>query len=156
MMCFMIGTPIPVARSKPLTAGKNPLLFSTWPAPLMSWKKTCGARLYIRYSSGLRFPLRWPWKLSRSAAMADHNGDDRLVPPMPNHPGGVWNWLNCPQTLNGVLALPVQNSAYGVFSSALAEMSGSSRHGVPPVASAHWVEPLPAVLNELLTPGPNW
>ena len=58
---------------------------------------------------------------------------------MPNQPGGVWLSLNVPHTLNGVLALPVQNSAYGVYSSALADTSGSSRHGVPVAASAHCV-----------------
>jgi hypothetical protein len=41
-------------------------------------------------------------------------------------------------------------------SSAFAEMSGSSRHGVPWAASAHCVVPLPAVLNGLVTPGPRW
>src|SRR5579863_4420737 len=117
----------------------------------MSWKYRFGAMLYSRYRIGLRLPLRKPWKLSRSAAMADQNGDDRLVPPMPNQPGGVWNWLNVPQTLNGVFALPVQNSAYGVFSSALAETSGSSRHGVPVLASWQLVEPLAVTVNELLT-----
>ena len=63
------------------------------------------------YSRGLMLPLRWPVKLSRSAMIADQNGDDRLVPPMPNQPGGFWPPLKVPQTLNGVLALPVQNSA---------------------------------------------
>ena len=71
-------------------------------------------------------------------------------------PGGVWNWLNEPHTLNGVLALPVQYSAYGVFSSAFAETSGSSRHGAPVLASAHSVDPFPCWVKELFTPGPNW
>ena len=88
--------------------------------------------------------------------MPDHSGDDRLVPPMPNHPGGVWLPLNVPHTLNGVLLLPVQNSAYGVFSSALADTSGSSRHGVPVAASVHSVLPLACWVNGLLTPGPRW
>ena len=100
--------------------------------------------------------MRPRWKLSRSATIAAQSGDDRLVPPIPNHPGGVWNWLNWPQTLNGVLALPVQNSEYGVNSSAFAEMSGSSRHGVPGLASWHWVVPLAWVVNGLFTPGPRW
>src|SRR5262249_39019391 len=104
----------------------------------------------------LMFPLRWPWKLSRSAMIADQSGDDRLVPPIPNHPGAGWLPLNVAQKLCGVLALPVQNSAYGVHSSALAEMSGTSRHGVPLGASQQWVVPLPVVLNELFPPGPRW
>ena len=108
------------------------------------------------YSTGLMLPLGRPWKLSRSATIADHKGDDRLVPPMPNQPGGFWLLLNSPHTLTGVLALPVQYSAYGVYSSALADTSGSSRHGVPVVASAHWVVPLPVVVNGLFTPGPCW
>ena len=75
---------------------------------------------------------------------------------MPNQPGAFWNWENVPHTLYGVLALPVQNSPYGVYSSALAEMSGSSRHGVPVLARAHWVLPLPNVVFGLFTPLPNW
>ena len=50
----------------------------------------------------------------------------------------------------------MQYSAYGVNSSALAEMSGTSRHGVPFLASEHWVVPLPKVVPELMTPGPFW
>jgi hypothetical protein len=55
-----------------------------------------------------------------------------------------------------VFALPVQNSVYGVNSSALAEMSGASRHGVPVLASEQWVVPLPKVVPELMTPRPFW
>ena len=79
--------------------------------------------------------MRWCWKLSRSATIAETSGEDRLVPPIPNHPGTGWLWLKVPQTLNGVFALPVQYSAYGVNSSASAEMSGTSRHGLPGLAS---------------------
>ena len=50
----------------------------------------------------------------------------------------------------------MQYSAYGVYSSALAEMSGTSRHGVPFLASEHWVVPLPKVVPGLMTPGPFW
>jgi len=39
--------PIPVARSKPGTAGYRPLFLAMWPAPVGSWKKADGA---IRYS----------------------------------------------------------------------------------------------------------
>ena len=74
------------------------------------------------------------------------NGEDRLVPPIPNHPGGVWPPLNVPHTLYGVFAFPVQYSAYAVYSSAFAETSGVSRHGVPMFASAHCVVPLPLVV----------
>ena len=75
--------------------------------------------------------------------IADSSGEDRLVPPIPNQPGTGWLPLKWPQTLNGVFALPVQYSAYGVYWSALAEMSGTSRHGVPVAASEQWVVPLP-------------
>ena len=61
-----------------------------------------------------------------------------------------------PQTLYGVLALAVQYSAYAVYGSASAETSGPSRHGVPRLASAHCVVPLPYVVYGFLTPGPNW
>src|ERR1022692_946068 len=100
-------------------------------------------------------PLRNPWKLSRSAMIADHSGEDRLVPPMPNQPAGSMVELN-PHELPGVFALAVQYSAYGVNSSALAETSGSSRHGLPIAANEHWVVPLPWVVKELFTPGPTW
>jgi hypothetical protein len=56
--------------------------------------------------------------------IADTSGEDRLVPPIPNQPGTGWPALKVPHTLNGVFALPVQYSAYGVNSSALAEMFG--------------------------------
>jgi hypothetical protein len=69
--------------------------------------------------------------------MADTSGEDRLVPPIPNQPGTGWPPLNVAQTLFGVFALPVQYSEYGVYSSASAEMSGTSRHGVPFLASEH-------------------
>ena len=49
------------------------------------------------------------------------------------------------QALSGVAALPVQYSAYPVYGSALAEMSGTSRHGVPGAASEQFVVPLPYV-----------
>ncbi len=42
--------------------------------------------------------------------IAAMNGEDRLVPPMPNHPGGTWVLLKVAQTLYGVAALPVQYS----------------------------------------------
>src|SRR5882724_387361 len=100
-------------------------------------------------------PLRKPWKLSRSAMIADHSGVDRLVPPIPNQPGGVCPELK-PHWLPGVLAPAVQNSAYGVNSSALAEMSGTSRHGVPVDANEQLVVPLAFVVNWLFTPGPCW
>jgi hypothetical protein len=87
--------------------------------------------------------------------IADQTGDDRLVPPIPNHPGGVWPELN-PHWLPGLFAFAVQNSAYGVNSSALAEMSGTSRHGEPTAANEHWVVPLPVVLNWLLICDPRW
>ena len=132
------------------------MLRVVWPAPVMSWKYRLGSVCSNRYTIGLKLPLRWPWKLSRSAAIPDHSGDDRLVPPMPNHPGVGWLLLNVPQTLFGVLELPVQYSAYGVYWSALAEMSGTCRHRVPFVANAHWVVPLPVVTKELITPGPAW
>ena len=83
--------------------------------------------------------------------MAEISGEDRLVPPIPNHPGTGWSGVKVPQTLNGVFALPVQNSAYGVNSSASAEMSGTSRHGLFGVASWQFVE-----VPELMTPGPFW
>src|SRR6478672_4530697 len=148
--------PIPVARSYPRTAGNRPLLLAMWPAPVTSWKKSDGAIWYSRYSARLMLPARFPWRLSRSATMAETSGEDRLVPPMPNQPGTGWPALKVPQTLFGVFALPVQYSAYGVNSSALAEMSGASRHGVPVLASEHWVVPLPTVVLELITPGPFW
>ena len=44
--------------------------------------------LNSRYSHALARPTRLRWKLSRSATIAAQNGDDRLVPPMPNQPGG--------------------------------------------------------------------
>jgi hypothetical protein len=69
--------------------------------------------------------------------MADTSGEDRLVPPIPNQPGTGWPPLNVAQTLFGVFALPVQYSEYGVYSSASAETSGTSRHGVPFLASEH-------------------
>src|SRR5215510_3224894 len=137
--------PMPVARSNPRTAGNRPLFVAMWPAPVTSWKKSDGAIRYSRYSVGLMLPARRPWKLTRSATIADTSGEDRLVPPMPNQPGTGWPPLNVAQTLFGVASLPVQYSAYGVNSSALAEMSGASRHGVPILASEHWVVPLPTV-----------
>src|SRR5690348_12716066 len=148
--------PIPVARSKPGTAGYRPLFVAMWPALVTSWKKNCGPERYSWYSAALMLPARFPWKLSRSATMAETSGEDRLVPPIPNQPGTGWLALNVPHTLNGVLALPVQYSAYGVNSSALAEMSGASRHGVATAASEQCVVPLPTVVLELITPGPLW
>src|SRR6266705_3678323 len=129
--------PIPVARSYPGTVGYRPLFLAMWPAPVTSWKKSDGAIWYSRYSVGLMLPVRFPWRLSRSAMMAEASGEDRLVPPIPNQPGTGWLPLNWAQVLNGVLSLPVQYSAYGVYSSALAEMSGFSRHGVPLAARVH-------------------
>ncbi len=87
--------------------------------------------------------------------IAAHSGEDRLVPPMPNQPGTFSMPPSPAHTLFGVFALPVQYSAYGVYSSAFTETSGSSRHGVPVAASAHWVVPLPWVVYVLLTPGPR-
>jgi hypothetical protein len=46
-----------------------------------------------------------------SAKIPDQSGDDRLVPPIPNQPGGISLPLNVAQSLPGVLALPVQYSA---------------------------------------------
>src|SRR3954447_13545164 len=129
--------PIPVASSNPRTVGYRPLFLAMWPAPVTSWKKSDGAIWYSRYSVGLMLPVRFRWRLSRSAIMADTSGEDRLVPPIPNQPGTGWPPLNVAQTLFGVFALPVQNSEYGVYSSASAEMSGTSRHGVPFLASEH-------------------
>src|SRR5215813_12597540 len=148
--------PMPVASSNPRTVVYRPLFLAMWPAPVGSWKKTLGATRYSSYSDGLMLPVRFPWKLTRSATIADTSGEDRLVPPMPNQPGTGWAPLNVAQTLFGVASLPVQYSAYGVNSSALAEMSGASRHGVPILASEHWVVPLPKVVLELITPGPFW
>jgi hypothetical protein len=51
-----------------------------------------------------------------------------------------------------VFALAVQNSAYGVNSSALADTSGTSRHGVPGLASEH----VPVTVPGLLTSAPVW
>jgi len=90
-----------------------------------------------------------PPRCAATPMIADTSGEDRLVPPIPNQPGTGWLPLNCAQTLNGVFALPVQYSAYGVNSSALAEMSGTSRHGVPFLASEHWVVPLPTVVERV-------
>src|SRR5690242_21860263 len=122
----------------------------------MSWKYTAGTLLNSRYSQASARPTRPWWKLSRSATMADQNGDDRLVPPIPNQPGGFRPPLNWAQTLNGVLVSPVQNSEYGVNSSAFTETSGTSRHGVPGLASWHWVERLPWVVEGMFSPLPFW
>src|ERR1700745_3807623 len=90
--------PIPVASSYPRTVGDRPLFLAMWPAPVgyrplflamwpapvTSWKKSDGAIRYSRYSVGLMLPLRFPWRLSRSAMMADTSGEDRLGAPAPN------------------------------------------------------------------------
>ena len=75
------------------------------------------------------------------------------MPPIPNQPPPL---PIVAHTLLSVAALPVQYSAYGVYSSALAEMSGTWRHGVPVAASEQFVVPLPYVTYELFTPGPCW
>src|ERR1700729_1671418 len=108
MSAFIFGVPMPVASSYPGVTGNRPLFVVVCPFPVMSWKYTLGAALNSRYSTGLMLPLRWPEKLSRSAMIADQNGDARLVPPMPNQPGGFCLLLKVPQSLNGVLALPGQ------------------------------------------------
>lgn len=77
----------------------------------------------------------WPCQRpSWSEKIPARSCDERLVPPTGNQPGGVS--LIWAQTLLGVAALPVQYSAYPVYGSALAEMSGTSRHGSPRAASA--------------------
>ena len=65
------------------------------------------------------------------------------MPPMPNQPGGVWLPLKVPQTLYGVLALPVQYSAYGVYWSAFGRDVRVLAARRARAASAHWVVPLP-------------
>src|SRR6266581_3492568 len=98
--------PIPVARSYPRTAGNRPLFLARWPAPVTSWKKSDGAIWYSRYRVRLMLPARFPWRLSRSATIAETSGEDRLVPPIPNQPGTGWLPLNVAHTLNGVVSLP--------------------------------------------------
>src|SRR2546430_16733040 len=102
-----------------------------WPALVTSWKNNCGPDRYSWYSVGLMLPLRLPWKLSRSAMMAETSGEDRLVPPMPNQPGTGWLPLDVAQTPFGGAALPGQNSGDRGYSSASAEVSGDSRPRVP-------------------------
>src|ERR1700722_13089943 len=101
-------------------------------------------------------PVRHSVELSRAVVSAAHSGVDRLSPPISNQPGTRSMPPSVAHTLCGVWALPVQYSEYPVYSSASADTSGVSRHGVPTLASEHCVEPLPTVLSLPLTPGPTW
>src|SRR5580700_11313657 len=114
------------------------------PIPVTSWKYNDGSELYRPYSSAPMLPLRRPWRLSRSAMMPDHSGEDRLVPPIWNQPADAEpGHPPAPVAAGPVL---VQYSAYPVYGSASAEMSGSSRHGVPTAASEQCVVPFPYVV----------
>src|SRR3954469_19294023 len=102
------------------------------------------------------WPSRPPWTPFQRSTMADQSGLDRLVPPMPNQPAGVEVRASEAQyeaPAPRVVRAPVHSSAYGVYSSAFAETSGTSRQAWP---SAAWLQYGPTLLNGDGMPGPCW